>query len=168
MAGALELTPKLGTNAAYRAMGQGRGEPQRQRSRANRLAFVRPPRFAPHRPCPPLALDAQEQQAVLDTLNSERFCDTAPAAVHATLLSEGTYVCSVRYPSTGCWPPMRALRAAASAATSSPTRPMPSPNCWQSRPIRSGRWTSTLLKGPAKWTCFHLYVTRKPHHRTLN
>ena len=106
MAGALRLTPKLGTSAACRAMGLGRGEPQRQRSRAHRRAFVGPPRFAPHRPCPPLALDAQEQQAVLDTLNSERFCDTAPAAVHATLLGEGTYVGSVRYPSTGCWPPM--------------------------------------------------------------
>ena len=33
---------------------------------------------------------------MLDTLNSERFCDTAPAAVHATLLGEGTYVGSVR------------------------------------------------------------------------
>ena len=39
-----------------------------------------------------------------------------------------------------------------------PTRPMPSPNCWPAHPTRSGPGTSTLLKGPAKWTCFHLYV----------
>jgi hypothetical protein len=31
----------------------------------------------------------KEQQALLGVLNSERFCDTAPAAVHATLLDEG-------------------------------------------------------------------------------
>jgi putative transposase len=31
---------------------------------------------------------------LLDTLNSERFVDTAPAAVHATLLDEGRYSCS--------------------------------------------------------------------------
>ena len=43
-----------------------------------------------------MALNAQERQAVLDTLNSERFVDTAPAAVHATLLGEGLYLSSVR------------------------------------------------------------------------
>ena len=34
-------------------------------------------------------LDVLENQALLDSLNSERFMDTAPAAVHATLLDEG-------------------------------------------------------------------------------
>ena len=29
------------------------------------------------------------------TLNSERFCDQAPAQVWATLLDEGTYLCSI-------------------------------------------------------------------------
>ena len=43
-----------------------------------------------------MALDAQESQALLETLNSERFVDTAPAAVHATLLDEGRYPGSVR------------------------------------------------------------------------
>ena len=37
-----------------------------------------------------------EQQALLDILNGQRFADTAPAAVHATLLDEGSYVASVR------------------------------------------------------------------------
>ena len=47
-------------------------------------------------PAPPLALDAHEQQQqLLDALNSGRFADTAPAAVHATLLGEGTYLGSV-------------------------------------------------------------------------
>jgi putative transposase len=43
-----------------------------------------------------MALDALENQELLDTLNSERFMDTAPAAVHATLLDEGRYLGSVR------------------------------------------------------------------------
>lgn len=47
------------------------------------------------RPRPPLALDALENQVLLDTLNSERFADTAPAAIHATLLDEGRYLGSV-------------------------------------------------------------------------
>ncbi len=33
---------------------------------------------------------------MLAALHSERFCDTAPAAVYATLLGEGTYLGSVR------------------------------------------------------------------------
>ena len=33
---------------------------------------------------------------MLDTLNSERFADMAPASVHATLLDEGVYLGSVR------------------------------------------------------------------------
>ena len=41
-------------------------------------------------------MDAQEQQALLAALNSERFADTAPAAVQATLLGAGMYLGSVR------------------------------------------------------------------------
>ena len=43
-----------------------------------------------------MALDAQERQTLLDTLNCERFADTSPTAAHATLMDEGTYVGSVR------------------------------------------------------------------------
>lgn len=40
------------------------------------------------------ALSLAEQQVVLDTLNSPRFVDKAPAEVVATLLDEGIYLCS--------------------------------------------------------------------------
>ena len=96
MAAALELTPTLGAGAACRAMGLGRGEPARQKARVHRRTVMGPPRPRAPRPCPPLALDANERQTVLDTLNSERFADTAPAAVYATLLDEGIYLGSVR------------------------------------------------------------------------
>ena len=45
---------------------------------------------------PPLALSDQERQMVLDTLHEERFFDKAPREIYATLLDEGTYLCSVR------------------------------------------------------------------------
>lgn len=90
MAAALELTPTLGAGAACRAMGLWRGVSARQQARVHRCTAMGPPRPRAPCPCPPLALDASERQAVLDTLNSERFADTAPAAVHATLLDEGT------------------------------------------------------------------------------
>ena len=48
------------------------------------------------RPRPPLALTSSEQAALLDLLNSERFADTAPATLYATLLDEDRYLGSVR------------------------------------------------------------------------
>jgi hypothetical protein len=58
---------------------------------------VSPP---PERPAPiphrqrrqPRALSAQEQQAILDVLHSDRFVDMSPAEVWATLLDEGVYL----------------------------------------------------------------------------
>ena len=96
MACVQELTPALGTGAACRAMGLCRSAPGRHWARVHRAALVGPraPRAARLRP--PLALDAHENRVLLDTLNSERFVDTAPAAVHATLLDEGRYLGSVR------------------------------------------------------------------------
>ena len=52
---------------------------------------ARPP--AP-RPRSRRALTADEQVTVRDTLNSPRFQDHAPRQVYATLLDEGTYLCS--------------------------------------------------------------------------
>jgi len=48
------------------------------------------------RPSPPRTLSSDERQAVLVTLHSDRFVDTAPATVYATLLDEGRYHCSIR------------------------------------------------------------------------
>lgn len=96
MAAAQELIPTMGTGAACRALGLPRGVPARQRERLGRKTLMGPPAPRAPRSCPPLALDAQERQTLLLTLNSERFADTAPAAVHATLLGAGIYVGSVR------------------------------------------------------------------------
>jgi len=100
MAAVHELAPALGNAAACAAVGLWRGAPARQRARASAHArhdaFVGPHRPRAPRSRPPLALDAAEHQLMLDTLNSERFADTAPAATHATLLDEGVYLGSVR------------------------------------------------------------------------
>jgi hypothetical protein len=96
MTGVQELTPIMGASAACRALGLWRGAPARQAALVRRAAFVGPRAQRAARARPPLALDAQERQVLLDTLNGERFVDTAPAAVHATLLDEGRYLGSVR------------------------------------------------------------------------
>ena len=91
-----ELEPLLSAGAACRALGLPRGVPARQRAQAHRAAFVGPMPRRESRARPPLALDALENALLLGTLNSERFADTAPAAVHATLLDEGRSLGSVR------------------------------------------------------------------------
>ena len=96
MVGVHELTPVLGTGDACKAMGLWRGAPKRQRARAHRQTMMGPHRPRAVRPSPALALDGVERKVLLDTLNSDRFVDCAPAAVHATLLDEGCYLGSVR------------------------------------------------------------------------
>src|SRR5580693_9393953 len=43
-------------------------------------------------PGQPRALSAQEQQAILDVLHSDRFVDMSPAEMRATLLDAGVYL----------------------------------------------------------------------------
>ena len=67
------------------------------RSRATHYRHRRPTPLGPPAPRPrlPRALQPDEQDSIIDTLNSERFCDLAPAQVWATLLDEGTYLASI-------------------------------------------------------------------------
>ena len=48
------------------------------------------------RPLPPLALSIKEREAILDVAHEERFWDSSPYQIYATLLDEGTYLCSIR------------------------------------------------------------------------
>lgn len=149
-----ELTPALGATAACRAMGLWRGAPARQQARVHRRTLMGPPKPRAPRPCSPLALDANERHTLLATLNSERFADSAPATVHATLLDEGQYLGSVRT--------MYRLLASDGASRERRrqlTHPAyTKPELLAIAPNQVWSWDITKLKGPAKWTCFHLYV----------
>jgi putative transposase len=95
-----------------------------------------------------------EQQALLGILNSERFLDTAPAAVHATLLDDGRYLGSVRTM-------YRLLAANGGCRERRDQRRHPTyskPELLAVAPNQVWSWDITKLKGPAKWTAFHLYV----------
>ena len=84
-----ELAPIVGTRPACRALGASPATIYRRR---------RPPEPRPRRPrpAPARALSELERQAVLDLLHSERFVDSSPTQVWATLLDEGTYLASER------------------------------------------------------------------------
>jgi putative transposase len=99
-------------------------------------------------------LSAVERAQVLEVLHAERFWDTAPASVYATLLDEGSYLCSV---STM----YRLLRARGETGdrrrhASHPARVKP--ELLASGPNQCWSWDITKLAGPAKWTWFYLYV----------
>lgn len=154
IAGVRELTPVVGNAAACRALGLWRGAPARGHARSRRAALAGPSTSRPAPPRPPLALTPGERQALLDTLNSQRFVDTAPAAVHATLLDEGSYLGSVRT--------MYRLLAADGVCherRNQRRHPVYSkPELLAVAPNQVWSWDITKLKGPAKWTVFHLYV----------
>ncbi len=89
-----ELASHVGMKAACRAFAFNPGFVYRDRARRRR-AFS--PCLVPAvRPRPPLAFSIAEQEYLLGVLDSERFADTAPATVFATLLDEGRYHGSVR------------------------------------------------------------------------
>ena len=75
-----ELAAHVGTKRACTVLGRSRATHYRHRQGA---------RHGPPtpRPRPPRALQPAEQDAIIDALNSERFCDLAPAQIWATLLA---------------------------------------------------------------------------------
>ena len=82
-----EIGDQLGVAEMCAALGLPRATYYRKR---------RGPRPSSSRPSPPRKLSTVERQKVLDVLHEPRFVDLAPAQVHAQLLDEGTYLCSVR------------------------------------------------------------------------
>jgi putative transposase len=151
-AAVVELTPLVGAKAACQAVGRSRASHYR----------AHPARPVPLGPAPapaprkrqPRALTETEQTAVLDVLHSPRFVDQAPEAVYATLLDEGTYLCSI--------PTMyRLLRARGETGDRRRHTTHPAhvkPELVATQPNQVWSWDITKLRGPAKWTYYYLYV----------
>ena len=142
-----ELVPVIGTRDACRAMAVPRATHYR-RHRGRRHGPPKP------RPAPPRALSDPERAAVLAELHADRFADTAPAAVYATLLDEGTYLASQRTM-------YRILAANAEVRERRDQLRHPvyaKPELLATGPRQLMSWDITKLRGPAKWTHYHLYV----------
>ncbi|MFT4101780.1 MAG: integrase core domain-containing protein [Burkholderiaceae bacterium] len=154
MAGVEELVPALGVRAACQALGVPRDARVRERHRQYRRCLVGPPAPRRPRPRPPLALDDRENALIIDTLNSDRFVDVAPAAAHAMLLDEGVYLGSLRTIHRR----LAALGSAGDRRAQRKHRPYAKPELLATAPNQVWSWDITKLKGPAKWTYFHLYV----------
>ena len=106
------------------------------------------------RPRPVRALAEGERQEVLDVLTSPRFADKAPATVFATLLDELRYLCSTRTM-------YRVLQASQLVRERRDQLRHPAyakPELLATGPNQVWSWDITKLRGPVKWSCFHLYV----------
>ena len=146
------LAPAVGMTRACAVLDINRSGVYRQDARRRHLAGAR--RTARPRPRSPLAFSEHERQVLSATLCSERFVDCAPPTIYATLLDEGTYVGSVRTM-------YRRLAADQQTRERRNQRVHPAyakPELLAVRPNEVWSWDITKLKGPAKWTCFHLYV----------
>jgi len=143
-----ELAPLVGTRPACRAVGEAPATIYRRRKPSK----PKPPR---PRMAPARALTEAEREAVLAELYSERFADSSPAQVWATLLDEGRYLASERT--------MYRLLAAAHGGVRERRDqlchpPYAAPELLAERPNEVWSWDISKLKGPAKWTHYYLYV----------
>jgi len=140
------LAPVVGVTQACAVLGVSRATHYRRKR--PRLVRARGPAASPR------ALALEECQVILDTLHSERFRDAAPAQVYATLLDDGTYLCSERTM-------YRLLAAAQEVRDRRDQARHPAytrPELLAERPNEVWSWDITKLLGPAKWTYFYLYV----------
>ena len=143
-----ELTPIIGTRPACRALGAAPATVYRRR----RPPEARPPR---RRPTPERALSEPEREAVLEVLHSQRFVDVSAEETYATLLDEGTYLCSTRT----MYRILAAEHGGVRDRRAQLTHPAyTKPELLAERPNELWSWDVSKLKGPAKWTYYYLYV----------
>ena len=140
-----QLAPTLGLTTACDILSVPRSSVYRAR---------RPKPTPAAQPEPVRALSQAEREHVHQTLNSDRFVDRAPREVYATLLDEGTYLCS---PSTL----YRVLADHAEVRERRDQLRHPAyirPELLATGPNQVWSWDITKLLGPTQWTYYSLYV----------
>lgn len=146
------LAPDVGMTRACAALRVHRTGVYRDDARRRHLCAL--PVARSPRPTPPLALSDAERQALKDVLCSERFADCAPPTIYATLLDEGTYMGSVRTMYR-----LLAVDGQTRERRNQLTHPVyTKPELLATGPNEVWSWDITKIKGPIKWTYFHLYV----------
>jgi putative transposase len=150
-----ELSPTVGVLTACEVLGVARASFYRQRPRLGpAVSPISELALPVERPTPARSLGSDERASVLAVLHEERFQDRSPAAVQATLLDEGQYLCSIR----------TMYRILEQEGESRERRdqlvhpPYQKPELLATAPNQLWSWDITKLLGPAKWTYFYLYV----------
>ena len=150
-----DLAPTVGIVAACDFLAVSRASFYRQRPILGPPVAPAPgPALPVERASPARSLSEAEREAVLQALHEERFQDRSPAAVQATLLDEGQYLCSTRTM-------YRILEQQGESRERRDQLVHPAyhkPELLATAPNQLWSWDITKLRGPAKWTYFYLYV----------
>lgn len=146
MAAVERLAPAIGSKAACEQMA------------VKRATFYRRTRGRMHGPRPkptphPRSLSEGERAAVLEVCHSDRFINTAPGEIVATLLDESTYLASERtfYRVLAASGEVRERRNQLTHP------PYVKPELLAVAPNEVWSWDITDLRGPVKWSRFKLY-----------
>ena len=111
----------------------------------------------------PRRLSEEEEQNVLNTLNSAKYMDESVPEVYADLLDLGTYLCSPRTM-------YRILEANEAVRERRDQRRHPEytkPELLATAPNQVWSWDITKLKGPRKWSYYYLYVIMDIYSRCV-
>jgi putative transposase len=150
-----QLAPTVGVVAACDFLAVARASFYRQRPVLGPPGSPAPDPARPLERVPPArSLSEAERDAVLQVLHEERFQDRSPAAVQATLLDEGQYLCSTRTM-------YRILEQKGESRERRDQLVHPAyhkPELLATAPNQLWSWDITKLRGPVKWTYFYLYV----------
>jgi putative transposase len=149
------LSPSVGIRAACDFLGVARASFYRHRPALGPAVSPSSELVSPEcRLASARALSPEERARVLTVLHEERFQDRSPAAIQATLLDQGQYLCSTR----------TMYRLLEQQGESRERRdqllhpPYQKPELLATAPNQLWSWDITKLLGPAKWTYFYLYV----------
>jgi len=126
----------------------------RPRGSHYRAKAPQPVRETAPRPTPPNALTEAERTQVLQVLTGERFADKSVAQTWATLLDEGTWLCSMSTMH-------RILRAHGCAGERRAQATHPArvkPELMAAKPGQVWSWDITKLRGPDRGVYYDLYV----------
>jgi putative transposase len=151
MAAMDQLTPIAGVKRACQALAVPRASWYRRR-RFQRSPLAGPSEKGQRHSA--RALSESEQSTVLACLHEERFQDCSPAQVYAALLDQGRYHCSIRTM-------YRLLEAGGQSRERRDQLthpPYQKPELLATEANQLWSWDITKLRGPVKWTAYHLYV----------
>lgn len=144
---AQEESVRVGVVEACRALGLSRATYYRKFGEDARPGGKRERRS-------PRRLSVDEEQKVLAYLTSERFVDLSVPEVQATLLDEGVYICSVRT----MYRVLAKHRAVRERRDQKRHPRYEKPELLATAPNQVWSWDITKLRGPRKWSHYHLYV----------
>jgi putative transposase len=148
MAALDQLIPLVGILRACQALAVPRASWYRRRHRSLSPSPGAAKRHSPR------ALSENEQSVVLGCLHEDRFQDCAPAQVYAALLDEGRYHCSIRT----MYRLLEARGESRERRDQLTHPPYQKPELLATQANQLWSWDITKLRGPAKWTCYSLYV----------